>query len=54
MDPVGWTAEWLEWNTTYYLVARVGVRRKAGLGHLVGSRQSWASEPGDSSIGRLS
>ncbi|KAL4437268.1 hypothetical protein ABPG75_004407 [Micractinium tetrahymenae] len=22
MDPVGWTAGWLEWNTSYYLIAK--------------------------------
>lgn len=24
MDPVGWIAEWLEWNTSFYLAAKVG------------------------------
>jgi hypothetical protein len=23
MDPTGWVAEWLEWNTTFYLIAKV-------------------------------
>lgn len=28
MDPVGWTAEWLEWNVSYYLAAKDTPRGK--------------------------